>query len=192
MKFCSHCGAPTQTKIPDGDSRPRQVCTRCHTIHYVNPRIVAGTVCQWQDKVLLCKRAIEPRYGKWTLPAGFLEIGETMAEGALRETHEEAGADATVGPLFSILDVPHAEQVHVFFQARLNSPELDPGIESLTARLFTEDEIPWDEIAFSTVATTLRWFFADRRNGGLSLHEGRIDPSPDHRPLDSPAADAES
>lgn len=178
MKFCTHCGSPTQLITPEGDNRPRQVCTRCHAVHYVNPRIVAGAVCLWEGRILLCRRAIEPRHGKWTLPAGFLEIGETMAEGALRETLEEAGARASAdAALFSILDVPHAEQVHVFFRTQLEHPGLAPGVESLEARLFDEHEIPWDEIAFTTVSTTLRWFLDDRRNGRFGLHQARI-PAP--------------
>lgn len=176
MKYCSACGNPTQTRVPDGDNRPRQVCTVCHTIHYVNPRIVAGAVCTWEDRILLCRRAIEPRHGKWTLPAGFLEIGETVSAGAVRETVEEAGADASVTQLFSLIDVPHAEQVHVFYLARLNTPRLDPGVESLEARLFDESDIPWAEIAFTTVETTLRWFLADRRQGRFQVHEGAIQP----------------
>ncbi|MDO4233253.1 MAG: NUDIX hydrolase [Lautropia sp.] len=174
MKYCSHCGNPTEQIIPEGDNRPRQVCPRCHTVHYVNPRIVTGAICVWEDKVLLCRRAIEPRHGKWTLPAGFMEIGESMAEGAQRETREEAGADAVIEQLYALLDVPHAEQVHVFYLARLRTPSLDPGEESLEARLFTEEDIPWAEIAFSTVAATLRWFFEDRRQGRYQLHEGQI------------------
>lgn len=174
MKYCSHCGNPTEEIIPEGDNRLRQVCPRCHTVHYVNPRIVTGAVCVWEDRVLLCRRAIEPRHGKWTLPAGFMEIGESMAYGAQRETREEAGADAAIEQLFALLDVPHAEQVHVFYLARLRSARLDPGEESLEARLFTEEEIPWADIAFSTVAATLRWFFEDRRQGNFRLHEGQI------------------
>ncbi|MDO4681512.1 MAG: NUDIX hydrolase [Lautropia sp.] len=176
MKYCSACGNPTQTIVPEGDNRPREVCTVCHTIHYVNPRIVAGAVCTWENRILLCRRAIEPRYGKWTLPAGFLEIGETVSAGATRETVEEAGADASVTQLFSMIDVPHAEQVHIFYLARLNRPDLDPGVESLEARLFDEEEIPWDEIAFTTVETTLRWFLEDRRRGSFDVHEGAIAP----------------
>ncbi|MDO5101630.1 MAG: NUDIX hydrolase [Lautropia sp.] len=176
MKYCSTCGSPAQTCVPEGDNRPRLVCTVCHTIHYVNPRIVAGAVCTWEDKILLCRRAIEPRHGKWTLPAGFLEIGETVSAGAVRETMEEAGADASVTQLFSLIDVPHAEQVHVFYLAQLNTPQLDPGVESLEARLFDEADIPWHELAFTTVETTLRWFLADRRQGRFAVHEAAIHP----------------
>ena len=127
--------------------------------------MVLGTVPVLGDRVLLCKRAIEPRYGFWTLPAGFMENGETTAEGALRETQEEAGADVELGPLFSMLEVPHVNQVHVFFLATMRSDALDPGPESLEAQLFAEEDIPWDSIAFRTVERTLRWFFEDRRNG---------------------------
>lgn len=175
MKYCSHCGSPTRHIVPDGDNRPRNVCTSCHTVHYVNPRIVTGAICTWEGRVLLCRRAIEPRHGKWTLPAGFMEIGETMAAGALRETREESGAQAEIdGSLFAVLDVPHAEQVHVFYRARLVSPALAPGEESLEARLFEAQDIPWDEIAFSTVETSLRWFLADREQGRFYLHESTI------------------
>lgn len=183
MKYCSHCGSPTQYLVPDGDNRPRNVCTSCHAIHYVNPRIVAGAICLWEGDILLCRRAIEPRRGKWTLPAGFLEIGETMAAGALRETREESGAVAEIeGTLFAVLDVPHAEQVHVFYRARLVSPDLDPGDESLEARLFDARDIPWDDIAFSTVETSLRWFLGDRESGHFLLHEGVIPNPTEHQP----------
>lgn len=178
MKYCSNCGHPTETRVPDGDNRPRQVCTHCHTVHYINPRIVTGAVCTWEDQLLLCRRGIEPRYGKWTLPAGFMETGETITEGALRETREESGASPDTGnaTLFALIDVPHAEQVHAFYRTALTSPALDPGVESLEARLFHEADIPWDRIAFSTVEATLRWFFDDRRKGHFTIHTGKIVP----------------
>ena len=188
MKYCTNCGSPTETRIPDGDNRPRQVCTRCHTVHYVNPRIVTGAVCVWEDRILLCRRAIEPRHGKWTLPAGFMETGETIAEGALRETGEEAGARTDGNAeLFAVIDVPHAEQVHVFYRAQLATPELAPGEESLDARLLAEADIPWDQIAFSTVEATLRWFLADRRAGRFIMHTGRITPPATRTTGPSPA-----
>lgn len=143
-------------------------------IHYQNPRMVVGTVTVWEDKVLLCKRAIEPRYGYWTLPAGFMENGETTGEGAARETLEEAGARIELGPLYSVIDVPHVEQVHMFYRAVLLHLDFEPGPESLEAKLFAEHEIPWDAIAFRTVAQTLRWFFDDRRNGRFDVHTGAI------------------
>jgi ADP-ribose pyrophosphatase YjhB (NUDIX family) len=136
--------------------------------------MVLGTIPVWGDKVLLCKRAIEPRYGYWTLPAGFMENGESTGEGAERETVEEAGARIELGEPFSILDVPHVEQVHVFFRARMLGPELDPGPETLEARLFDESEVPWEQIAFRTVSQTLRWFFEDRRSGRYGLHTATI------------------
>jgi len=174
MKFCSHCGQPVSLGIPPGDNRPRYTCAGCGTIHYENPNMVLGTIPIWESRVLLCRRAIEPRYGYWTLPAGFMENGETTLEGAERETVEEAGARIRIGELFSMLDVPQARQVHVFFRADMLGPELDPGPESLEARLFDEDEIPWQEIAFQTVAQTLRWFFEDRRNGCYGTHTGAV------------------
>ena len=139
-------------------------------MHYENPLNVVGTVPVWGDQVLLCKRAIEPRRGLWTLPAGFLELGETTAQGALRETDEEAGAQIELGALFSVLNVVRVGQVHLFYLARMTSPALDPGSETLEARLFREDEVPWDEIAFRTVRETLRFFFDDRRRGQFGVH----------------------
>ena len=174
MRFCSACGHAVESMIPPGDNRPRHCCRSCNTIHYQNPRMVLGTVPTWGEKVLLCKRAIEPRYGYWTLPAGFMENGESTAEGATRETIEEAGARIALGEPFSILDVPQVEQVHMFFRAALVDPDFDPGPESLEARLFSEDEIPWDSLAFRTVTLTLRWFFQDRRDGLYRLHTDTI------------------
>jgi ADP-ribose pyrophosphatase YjhB (NUDIX family) len=156
--------------VPLGDNRERDCCDNCGAIHYVNPRPVVGTIPVWGTQILLCKRAIEPRFGKWTLPAGFMEIGETTAQGALRETLEEAGARVELGPLFSMIDVPHVEQVHIFFRARLLDLEFAPGEESLEVQLFHESDVPWDELAFRTVATTLRLFFEDRANGAFGTH----------------------
>jgi ADP-ribose pyrophosphatase YjhB (NUDIX family) len=160
--------------VPPGDNRVRHCCPSCNAIHYQNPRMVLGTIPVWGDKVLLCKRAIEPRYGYWTLPAGFMENGESTGEGAERETVEEAGARIELGEPFSIVDVPHVEQVHMFFRARMLGPDLDPGPETLEARLFDEAEVPWEQIAFRTVSQTLRWFFEDRRNGRFELHTSTI------------------
>jgi ADP-ribose pyrophosphatase YjhB (NUDIX family) len=174
MKFCSACGREVVFEVPAGDNRQRYCCNGCGTIHYQNPRLVVGTVTVWEDKVLLCKRAIEPRYGYWTLPAGFMENGETTGEGAARETLEEAGARIDLGGLYSVIDVPHVEQVHVFYLATLLHLDFEPGPESLEARLFTESEIPWDDIAFRTVGQTLRWFFEDRRAGSYALHTSAI------------------
>ena len=158
-------------RVPDdGDTKHRAVCPASVTIHYENPLNVVGTVPHWGDKVLLCKRNIEPRYGKWTLPAGFMELHETTAEGAARETDEEAGAQIEMQGLFSIVNVPRVSQVHLFYRAKLLSDQFNPGTETIEAQLFTEDEIPWDEIAFHTVKETLTRYFADRRAGSYSIH----------------------
>ena len=161
-------------RLPDdGDTRTRAVCPACHLVHYDNPLNVVGTVPVWGDSgeyVLLCKRNIEPRWGKWTLPAGFMELDETTAQGAARETDEEAGAQIEIGPLFSLLNVRRVGQVHLFYRATLLSDQFNPGYETIEARLFTEDEIPWDELAFRTVRETLLRFFADRKAGAFGLH----------------------
>lgn len=166
-QFCRNCGTKLEQRIPDdGDTKTRAVCPQenCKTIHYVNPLNVVGTVPIWQDKVLLCRRAIEPRYGKWTLPAGFMELNETIAQGAARETTEEAGALFELGELFSIINVVRVGQVHFFYMAQLTSDQFNPGSESLEAQLFSENEIPWSELAFHTVKQTLEYYFADRKN----------------------------
>jgi ADP-ribose pyrophosphatase YjhB (NUDIX family) len=172
IRHCRNCGATTAMRIPeDGDTKERAVCTACGTIHYLNPLTVVGTIPHLGDKVLLCKRNIEPRLGKWTLPAGFLELGESTSQGAERETHEEAGAAIEMQGLFSILSVPRVGQVHLFYLAKLLSDQFNPGIESMEARLFSEDEIPWDEISFLTVKKTLEFFFANRRTGTFQIHD---------------------
>jgi ADP-ribose pyrophosphatase YjhB (NUDIX family) len=170
IRHCRACGTAVVYRIPDDDNRKRAVCPACATIHYENPLNVVGTVPVWGDQVLLCKRAIEPRYGLWTLPAGFLELGESTADGALRETIEEAGAQVEMGALFSLLNVVRVGQVHLFYLATMTSPALDPGSETLEARLFREDEVPWDQIAFRTVRETLQFFFADRKRARFELH----------------------
>lgn len=176
-RFCSHCGAPTVHRVPEGDSRERACCDACGAIHYVNPRPVVGTIPEWDGRILLCRRAIEPRHGFWTLPAGFMEVGETTAEGAIRETLEEAGARVDLGPLFSMLDVPHVEQVHIFFRARLRDPDFAPGPESLEVALFSEADIPWNDLAFRTVSTTLRLYFADRAQARFGTHHQALFPA---------------
>ncbi|MFT4100602.1 MAG: NUDIX hydrolase [Burkholderiaceae bacterium] len=174
MKYCPACGHEVALKIPPGDNRQRACCDACGSIHYENPRMVVGTVTVSGDKVLLCKRAIEPRYGFWTLPGGFMENGETSAEGAERETNEEAGARIELGDLYSLIDIPQVDQVHIFYLATLSDPHFVPGTESLEARLFTEDEIPWSQIAFKTVYKTLRWYFDDLRAGRLRTHTDSV------------------
>tara|TARA_R110002049_G_scaffold204275_1_gene374837 strand:- start:6 stop:602 length:597 start_codon:yes stop_codon:yes gene_type:complete len=175
MKFCSNCGNTVELRIPDGDNRERYCCPACDTIHYQNPRLVLGTVPVRGDKILLCRRAIEPRYGYWTLPAGFMENGETLEQGASRETDEEAGIEFTLGNVFSMLSVPHVGQVHMFYLATMESEHIGGGPETLEARLFSEDQIPWDNIAFHTVTKTLRWFFEDRHSGQFGVHSAHID-----------------
>ncbi len=167
MKFCSKCASPLTIKIPADDSRERHVCESCGSIHYQNPRNVVGTIPVYENQVLLCRRAIEPRHGYWTLPAGFMELGESTSAGAARETLEEAGATVEIGPLYSLLNVPHAEQVHLFYLAKMARPDFSAGEESLEVALFEEHEIPWDELAFPTVKQTLEWYFADRTAGRL-------------------------
>ena len=158
-------------RLPDdGDTKSRAVCTLCHTVHYENPLNVVGTIPYWEEKVLLCKRNIEPRWGKWTLPAGFMELNETVAEGAARETVEESGAQFELEGFFSLVNVARVGQVHMFYRARLLSDVFEPGFETIEARLFAEDEIPWDEIAFRTVKETLERYFSDRRAGHFAIH----------------------
>jgi ADP-ribose pyrophosphatase YjhB (NUDIX family) len=174
FKHCPSCGTAVEHRIPADDNRERAVCPACAAIHYQNPLNVVGTLPVWEadGRVLLCRRAIEPRHGLWTLPAGFMELGETTAEGALRETLEEAGADIEMGRLYTVLNVVRVGQVHLFYRARLRSQVFNPGPESLEARLFAEADIPWDEIAFKTTRETLRCFFEDRRRGeGFGLHD---------------------
>lgn len=172
IKHCRACGTAVVYRLPDdGDTKQRAVCPTCSTVHYENPLNVVGTVPTLPDgRILLCKRNIEPRWGKWTLPAGFMELDETTAEGAARETDEEAGAQIEMGPLFSLLNVRHVGQVHLFYRATLLSDQFNPGYETIEARLFAEEEVPWDEIAFRTVKATLEAYFADRKAGGFGLH----------------------
>lgn len=175
IKHCKNCGGAVVYRVPDdGDTKERAVCPACATIHYENPLSVVGTVPYWGDKILLCKRNIEPRFGKWTLPAGFLELGETTAQGAARETVEEAGAQIEMQGLFSLISVARVGQVHLFYRARLLSDRFDPGVETIETRLYAEDEIPWDDIAFRTVKETLELFFADRRSGQFRVHDVEI------------------
>ncbi|MBP6893973.1 MAG: NUDIX hydrolase [Pseudacidovorax sp.] len=171
IRHCKACGTAVVYRVPDdGDTRERAVCPACGTIHYENPLNVVGTVPVLGARVLLCKRNIEPRWGKWTLPAGFMELGETTADGAARETVEEAGAQFKMGELFALMNVMRVGQVHLFYLAELQSDRFDPGHETIEARLFEEDEIPWDEIAFRTVREALRCFFEDRRAGRFQFH----------------------
>ncbi|RJG06738.1 NUDIX domain-containing protein [Noviherbaspirillum cavernae] len=179
MNFCSECAHPVSLMVPPDDNRPRYVCGNCGVIHYQNPKMVIGSIPVWEEqgqtRVLLCKRAIEPRHGYWTLPAGFMENNETTTDAAMRETLEEAGARVELHDLFSLLNVPHVHQVHMFYRATLLDLNYEAGIESLEVRLFAEHEIPWEEIAFPTVGYTLKSFFSDLTKvrsgeGAFSMH----------------------
>jgi ADP-ribose pyrophosphatase YjhB (NUDIX family) len=174
MKYCSDCGAEVELRIPRGDDRPRYVCGACDTIHYQNPKIVVGCIPEWDDKILLCRRAIEPRYGLWTLPAGFMENGETAQLGAARETLEEANARVEIGELYALFNLPHINQVYLVFRGRLLDLEFGPGSESLEVDLLEEHDIPWERIAFPVINETLGLYFRDRANGRFELRSGDI------------------
>jgi ADP-ribose pyrophosphatase YjhB (NUDIX family) len=176
MKYCSECGAKLIREIPDGDNRERYVCSSCSVIHYQNPKIIVGTLPVAGDKVLLCRRAIEPRKGFWTLPAGFMENGETTLAGAQRETSEEAEASIINESLYRLFDLPYINQVYIFYRGELANNQYGTGPESMDAALFAEDEIPWQEIAFPVVAETLREYFLDRKAGLFPVRVSGIDP----------------
>jgi len=176
MKYCAHCGATVEFRIPPGDSLPRHVCTRCATIHYLNPKLVVGAVAHWQGRILLCRRAIEPRLGRWTLPAGFMENGESTTQAALRETLEEACARVEIDDLFTLINVPYINQVHLFYRGRLLDTDFSAGAESLETALFGEDDIPWPNLAFRSVRRCLEAYFADRRAGQFRFHEDDLSP----------------
>ena len=179
IKHCRACGTAVVYRLPDdGDAKQRAVCPSCSTVHYQNPLNVVGTVPTWGEdgaQVLLCKRNIEPRWGKWTLPAGFMELHETTSEGAARETIEEAGAHFEMLGLFSLMNVAKVGQVHLFYRAKLLSTDFNPGCETIETRLFTESDIPWDELAFRTVKETLKLYFNDRRKTEFGFHVVDID-----------------
>jgi len=174
MKYCNQCGAKVELQIPEGDNRERHVCIDCETIHYQNPRIITGCLPEWEGQVLLCRRAIEPREGYWTLPAGFMENGETTHDGAMRETLEEANARVEVAGLFTLFNLPHADQVFMIYRGQLLDLDFSPGEESLDVQLFAEDEIPWDELAFPMIGETLRLYFRDRLAGYFGTHVATI------------------
>ncbi len=175
MNYCPQCGNKTQSKIPEGDNRYRDVCEFCDLIHYQNPRIIAGCIPVWKDKVLLCKRAIQPRQGFWTLPAGFMELDETTEQAAIRETLEEAEAIVKAHDLYAVFNLPHINQVYMIYRAALLKPEFLSGIESLDVQLFSEDEIPWDELAFETMRMSLEYYFQDRKSGEFKFRSTDID-----------------
>lgn len=175
QQFCSQCGHPLSREIPPDDNRIRDLCKHCGAVHYQNPRNVVGVVPIWNDQVLLCRRAIEPRYGKWTLPAGFMELGETTEQGAARENQEESGARIRVQSLFTIVDVPSVNQVHLYYLAKVLGPHLDPGSETLEAAFFKLEAIPWQELSFRSVSTTLEHYVQDRASGVFTTHHYAID-----------------
>jgi ADP-ribose pyrophosphatase YjhB (NUDIX family) len=177
MKFCANCAAAVVMRVPPGDTLPRWVCDACGEIHYQNPKLVIGTVPEHEGRLLLCRRAIEPRYGYWTLPAGFMENAETCGEAALRETLEEAGARVELGAPFSMISVPYVNQVHFFYRARLLDLEFKPGEETLEVALLEEARIPWKDIAFRTVALTLKLWFADRAKQSFGFHAEDLPPA---------------
>jgi len=176
MNFCSNCGAPVARRVPAGDNLPRWMCDSCNTIHYENPKLIVGCIAEWEGRILLCRRAIEPRYGLWTVPAGFLENGETTAEGASRESLEEANARVDIAGLFSLYNLPHINQIYLLFRARLIDAEVSAGAETLEVKLFDEADIPWNELAFATVRNTLTHYLTDRRAGHFGFHMGTIEP----------------
>lgn len=179
IRFCTACGGAVTYRLPgDGDDKQRAVCNLCHTIRYENPLNVVGTIPYLEKNgklhVLLCLRNIEPRKGKWTLPAGFMELGETASQGAARETQEEAGAQIEMQALFTVLSVPAVGQVHLFYRAKLLSESCNPGYETVEVQLFSEDQVPWDDMAFRTIKTTLTHFFQDAKAGIFQLHEADL------------------
>ena len=174
MKYCSQCGELLSRKIPADDDRLRYVCDACDFIHYQNPKIVTGCIPVWEDKILLCKRAIEPRHGYWTLPAGFMELGETTSEAALRETLEEANARVELQGLYALMNLPHVNQVYMMFRAKLLDLDFSPGAESLEVELYKEEDIPWNELAFATIRHTLQFYFQDRQHDNYQLRIGDI------------------
>lgn len=170
MKYCAYCGAPVELRLPQDDHRERYVCTACSTIHYQNPKIIVGAIPEWQDgRILLCLRAIEPRHGLWTLPAGFMENDETTAQGAARETLEEANARVHIHDLYAMYNLPYINQVQMLFRATLLDLDFSPGVESLEVKLFSEEEIPWDTLAFRPVRFALQNYFADRKTGAFKF-----------------------
>ena len=175
QKFCIVCGSSTELKIPEGDNKERAVCTVCGHIHYQNPKVVSGCILEWDDKILLCKRATEPRSGYWTLPAGFLENSETVSEGALRETFEEAGATSDKIDLFFMCDLPHISQIYMMYVGMLKEGKFSVGIESHEVKLFSIDEIPWNDLAFEVIERTLKLYIDDNKKGTIGLHFDKID-----------------
>jgi ADP-ribose pyrophosphatase YjhB (NUDIX family) len=178
MNYCSNCGSRVVLKVPEGDFLPRHVCDNCGLIHYQNPKVVVGCLPVWDEKVLLCKRAIEPRHGLWTLPAGFLENGESLPAGALRETLEEAHARVAIDDLYTVISLPQINQIYMMFRARLLDLDFGPGDESLEVKLYEEADIPWEALAFRTITRTLRNYFLDRRQNAYPVRVSSLERRP--------------
>lgn len=176
MKFCTECGARVSLRAAKGETLAHYVCEGCHSVFFQSPRLVAGCVAQWDDAVLLCRRATDPALGLWALPAGFVETGETATQGACRELLEEAGALVDLGGLLALFNIPVVNQVHIVFRAQLVGPECRAGPETLEVRLFKENEIPWNELAFATTRETLRHYFREKKNGECGCHFADIVP----------------
>lgn len=178
MKYCSNCGSTVEYRVPAGDTLPRYVCSPCGSIHYQNPKIVAGCIAEWDDRILLCRRAIEPRKGLWTIPAGFMENGETVVEAAIRETDEEARANLESLHLYAIYNIAYISQVYMIFRGQLADTDFSPGPESLETALFPKEEIPWNEMAFTVVIRALKRYFADRETANYHPYVDDIHPPP--------------
>ncbi len=174
MKYCSECGAELELAKPEDDNRLRHMCTVCKTIYYQNPKIVAGCIPEHEGRILLCKRAIAPRHGYWTLPAGYMELHETSVEAAVRETLEEANARVEILGLYAVFNLPHVNQVYMMYRSRLLDLDFSVGEESTDVALYLEKEVPWNELAFTTIHQTLKFYYQDRRSGIYRLHTGDI------------------
>ncbi len=174
MKFCSECGKTVVHRIPEGDNLPRFICDHCDIIHYQNPKLVVGCLPVWNEQILLCKRAIEPSYGLWTLPAGFMENQESLEEAALRESREEANANLDIQNIYSVISLPHINQIYVLYRAKLLDLDFYAGPESLDVQLFNEADIPWEQLAFKTIERTLKQYFEDRKQNAFPTHTSVI------------------
>jgi ADP-ribose pyrophosphatase YjhB (NUDIX family) len=174
LNFCSNCGGTVSQQIPKGDDRPCHICVSCGTVHYKNPKLVVGCIVEWQDKILMCRRAIAPKIGKWTLPAGYLESAETVAQGALRETWEEARAHVDIIEPYALFNLTFVDQIYFIFRAKLMNLDFSPGPESQAVDLMGQTDIPWKEIAFEVIDEILQRYFKDRSKGKFNFQMGEI------------------
>ncbi|CAI0406657.1 unnamed protein product [Linum tenue] len=187
INFCQWCGGATKHEVPDGEEKTRAICTLCGKIAYQNPKMVVGCLIEHDNKILLCKRNIQPSFGLWTLPAGYLEVGESAMEGAMRETWEEAQAEVEVLCPFAQLDIPLIGQTYIIFLAKLKKPHFSPGPESSDCQLFSLEDIPFDSLSFSSMVVTLKLYLEDVKSGRLKFHYGTINKRPGTSPSDSHA-----